>query len=538
MELRAYLNILQQRRWLVISVFAAVVAVTAFVSWRLTPIYEAVAKVEVQPAATSSDDAARLLESLVDPTLGLQTQVELIQSQAVLGRVAVNVGLPSIERLEEQLAVRLVPDTQIVEVSIEHQQADTASEWANAIASAYVNFRRDRALDASLAAREQINRDIEEVQTRLSELEDEASASGASIRAGRDRALARLGALEAQLQSLPEEGDLLRGGGTVISAAQTPTEPVRPKKAVNLAISMVLGGLLGVGIALVADTLDDKIRTPEEVEEKVGAPILGYIPFVKAWDQQNRAGLAMFGTKASGAAEAYRTLRTNLSFVALERPLKTILVTGVLAGTGKSTCAANLAATLAQGGSKVILVSADLRRPSVHRLFELSNSKGLVTALDQKSDLCESLQDTEIRTLKLLAAGGLPPNPTEILASQRFGQLLVELRDLADYVVVDAPPVLGLGDSSALASQVDGVLFVVRPGAATKREVMHAGEQLRKAGGRVIGCLLNAVEANQGYGYYYHYYYSQYGVATNGQDSNGRGSGQDKPREPESALKS
>lgn len=237
---------------------------------------------------------------------------------------------------------------------------------------------------------------------------------------------------------------------------------------------------------------------------------------VKGWGNDKQPTLAMDSELGSGAEEAYRTLITNLRFVSLERTLRTILVTSPVAQAGKSTTAANLAATLALSGDKVVLVSTDLRRPSAHKFFGLSNTVGLLQAIDRKFPLVDALQEDQIPSLRVLAAGGLPPNPTEILDSVRFGEILSSLENLADIVVIDSAPVLGLGDASALASQVDGILLVVKTGAVTKREVSHAADQLRKAGGTVVGCVLNAIDAVDGYGYYYHYYYSQYAANENG----------------------
>lgn len=508
-DIRTYLKILSRRKWLVLATFLVVVASTALVTWRLTPIYESVARVEVQPTSSSPSETSRVLESLVDPTRGLQTQVELVKSQAVLAVAARKLGIASTDDLEDSLAVELLPDTQIVEITVEHESPNEASDWANAVANAYITFRRDRALDTSLSASEAIVRDIEGVKDRITEIDTRAQAdppTATSLRAERDRAVAQLNALEAQLQVLPDAEAVRRGGGTIVSAAKTPTDPVRPRKALNLALAAIMGTLLGLAVAFTAENLDDRIKNPEEAEERVGAPVLGYIPLVKEWAGSNRPRLAIQDNTASGAAEAYRTLKANLRFVSLEKPVRTVLITGAVAEAGKSTSAANLAVTLAQGGDKVVLVSADLRRPSVHKFFGLSNARGLTDALDPNFPLERALQENGIPNLRVLAAGGLPPNPTEILASERFAQILLELQNLADFVIIDAPPVLGLGDSSALASKVDGVLFVVRMGAVTKRELSDATDQLQKAGGKIIGCVLNAVQAQGGYGYYYHYY--------------------------------
>lgn len=521
-DLRSYLKLLSRRRWIIVAALLTVVAATALVTWRLTPIYEGVAQVEVQPPSSSSSEASRTLEALVDPTRGLQTQVKLVESDAVLRLAAQGLRLPSTNDLRDGLSVELLPDTQIIEIRVLHERPDEAQGWANAMAEAYLTFRRDRVLQNSLEARESLNLQIDELQKTLVDFDvrsQQDPASAARLRAERDRAIVQLNVLETERNDLPNEKDVSRGGGTIITTAQLPESPVRPQKALNLAMAVVVGMIVGLGLALVAENLDDRLKSPEEVEERVGAPVLGYIPMVKEWNDAERPGLAMLSATASGAAEAYRTLRTNLRFVSLERPLRTILVTSPVAGAGKSTTAANLAATLAQGGSKVVLVSADLRRPSVHKTFNLSNSKGIVDVLDPGVSLGSVLQRPAISNLRFLATGGLPPNPTEILGSDRFNLILGQLRDLADYVIIDAPPVLGLGDSSALASKVDGILMVIRTGAVTKRELSHSTDQLRKAGGTVAGCVLNAVEAEDGYGYYYHYYYSQYQDSGNGEKS-------------------
>ena len=521
-DLRAYLKVLSRRRWILIATLLTVVATTALVTWRMTPIYEGETLVEVLPAALSTDEVSKSLEIFTDPTRGLQTQVTLAQSEGVLRLAAGELNLPGFEDLEEALSVELLPDTQILAIRVQHARPDEARSWANAVANAFLSFRQNTAVERSSTLRSEIESNLEDVQRQISEIDvrsQQDPAAAASLRAERDRRVAELNDLQRRLGALPDSDRLQEGGGRIITTAQLPTEPVRPRKALNLALALVVGTLLGLGLALLAENLDDRLKNPEEVEERVGAPVLGYIPLVKEWSESGTSKVAILSATASGAAEAYRTLRANLRFVSLEKPLHIILVTSPVAGAGKSTTSANLAATLAQGGSKVVLVSADLRRPSIHKFFGLSNSRGVIDILDPEYALRGALQKPDIPNLRLLATGGLPPNPTEILASERFGQILAQLRDVADYVILDAPPVLGLGDASVLASKVDGVLVVVRTGSVTKRELSHAVDQLSKAGGNIAGIVLNAVEPDDGYGYYYHYYYSQYQETPNGDGS-------------------
>lgn len=518
-DIRSYLKVLARRKYLLLTSLAIVVAVTALVTWRMTPVYEAEALVELQPTSLSSSETSRTLEALVvDAARGLQSQVTIAQGESVLQIAAAELGISSTEVLKDSLRVELIPETQILEISVEHERPDEARSWANAVAQAFLVFRRESAVENTTELRQQINDDIEDVQRRIAEIDAQSSGSEAptTLRSERDRYLLRLNILEQELSELPDPDRMQRGGGRVITSAQLPTDPVRPNKLLNLALAVIVGSLLGLGLVLLAENLDDRFKNPDEVEARVGAPVLGYIPLVREWNESGNSKVAIRSATASGAAEAYRTLRANLRFVSLEKPLRTILVTSPVANAGKSTTSANLAATLAQGGSKVVLVSADLRRPTIHKFFGLSNSIGVVDILDPDFPLGEAFQKPDLPNLRLLATGGLPPNPTEILGSERFAAILDQLRGVADYVILDAPPVLGLGDSSALASRVDGVLLVIRTGTVTKREISHAVDQLQKAGGRVAGAVLNAVEADDGYGHYYHYYYSQYQEPTNG----------------------
>jgi len=189
--------------------------------------------------------------------------------------------------------------------------------------------------------------------------------------------------------------------------------------------------------------------------------------------------------------------------------LRTLLVTSSVSGEGKSTTAANLAAAFAVSGVRTILVSADLRRPSVHRYFGLQNAVGVVDAVMPDVPLERLLQANQLPDLRILAAGRIPPNPAEILGSSRFAEVLDTLSAAADLVIIDSPPLLGVADASALASRVDGVLLVVNPAEVNRRTLTHAEAQLRKAGGRLLGVLLNASGPSMGYGYGYGYgYYS------------------------------
>lgn len=209
----------------------------------------------------------------------------------------------------------------------------------------------------------------------------------------------------------------------------------------------------------------------------------------------------------SVAAEAYRILRTNLQFTNPDRPLKSLLVTSPTVGDGKSTVTANLAVSFAQVGKRTIIVNADLRRPSVHKLFHVPDGVGLTSVLVGQATVEEALRATEVPDVRLLTAGPMPPNPAELLQSQRMRDVMEELEKHADIVLYDAPPVTVVTDAGLLAPHADGCILVVSLG-VTRREMVRAGaEQLERVGGRILGVVANRV--NHGAGYYYYYYYAE-----------------------------
>ncbi|HHS97574.1 MAG TPA: polysaccharide biosynthesis tyrosine autokinase [Chloroflexi bacterium] len=206
----------------------------------------------------------------------------------------------------------------------------------------------------------------------------------------------------------------------------------------------------------------------------------------------------------SPAAEAYRTLRTNLTFAGLDKPIETLVVTSAAPGEGKSTTLANLAVTMAQGERRTILVDADLRRPSLHEIFEVPNSQGLTTMFVDQDALKEPpLAETGVENLLLLPSGPLPPNPADLLGSRRMEQVIAALRERADLVLFDAPPVIAVTDAAVLGTKVDGVLLVVRAGHTRREHAQRAKELLERVHVRVIGAVLTNAPVDVTLGGYY-----------------------------------
>ena len=211
----------------------------------------------------------------------------------------------------------------------------------------------------------------------------------------------------------------------------------------------------------------------------------------------------------SPISEAYRVIRTNLQFTSLDNPLKVIMVTSSIPGEGKSTTVTNLAVTFAQTGSRVLIVDADLRKPRLHKLFHITNKRGLTGAIMQLDKVSEFIQDTGIENLSIMTSGTIPPNPSELLGSKKMKNLIEKLKTLYDFVIIDSPPVGVITDAQLLATLSDGVLIVAASAEVTNEALNHSKQLLENVNAKIIGIILNKLERESN-GYYYYNYYAAY----------------------------
>lgn len=211
----------------------------------------------------------------------------------------------------------------------------------------------------------------------------------------------------------------------------------------------------------------------------------------------------------SPISEAYRVIRTNLQFTSLDNPLKVIMVTSSIPGEGKSTTVTNLAVTFAQTGSRVLIVDADLRKPRLHKLFHITNKRGLTGAIMQLDKVSEFIQDTGVENLSIMTSGTIPPNPSELLGSKKMKNLIEKLEGLYDFVIIDSPPVGVITDAQLLATLSDGVLIVAASAEVTNEALNHSKQLLENVNAKIIGIILNKLERESN-GYYYYNYYAAY----------------------------
>ena len=294
----------------------------------------------------------------------------------------------------------------------------------------------------------------------------------------------------------------VRKSSEVMERALVPTSPIRPRKATNIVLAGLLGVFLGLCLALLQELFDDRINNPEEAERVLRVPTLGHIPMIEEEGLRLIRDISTF----SPLMEAYRSLRTNINFAAVGSQLRSLVVTSSVPAEGKSTTVANLAMAMALDNKRVIVVDADLRRPSLHKLFKKDSSPGLTDLLVGTHTIDEVIQETNVPGVRVIPAGSPPPNPAELLGSAAMGHILEVLEQICDIVIFDSPPTLAVADAVVLASRTDGVLLLVGYGETKKTSTKKAIEILSRASANLLGVVLNRIEGPNN-GYYYGKYY-------------------------------
>ncbi len=306
----------------------------------------------------------------------------------------------------------------------------------------------------------------------------------------------------------------------VVEPAHADPGFVKPRVMLNLVLAVIVGLVLGVGLAFFLDYLDDSVKNAEDIQSVTMLPVLGTIGHQHlAKERRPSQGPHLMGLEDSRSqlAESFRTLRTNILFTSVDRPRRLIIFSSPLPEDGKTTCVANLAVALSQTDKKVLLVDADLRKPALHRVFPCHRSPGLVNVLveeDWQKALGGAIQRTRSQGLYLLVCGERPPNPNEMLGSEKMGQLIEFLAKRFEFVLFDSPPLLGVSDAVVLAQRLDGVVLVVRGGKTPQPSLKSSVELVSRAQAQVVGIVLNDIDFRREryyYAYNYKYYDKYYG---------------------------
>jgi tyrosine-protein kinase len=581
MELRTYLDILR-RRWKLIAAATMIVALTAGITSALkTPMYQAGAQVLLRPndPLEQIGTERQASRNAVDADRYLSAQLDIIESEVVAREAAKEVPGASLKELRRQVNASQSGATDIVRISATDPDPARAAKVANAFAKAYIENRRQFAVAGLERAAKEIDAKLAELQDRVaqldSQIEDDQTAQekaaaknkkptplpapvattlpgqpvapvpvpvpavdnftptdDQALSAARYAAALQYQSLYAQQQTLLVNKSLKKGEAELIAEAEVPESPASPKPKRDTALGGIVGLLLGLGIVFLKEQLDERLRTREEAETATGLTVLAELPFDEESEREPDK-LASHLHPTGAMAEATRGLRTSLTFLGVDEPLRRIVVTSSGPAEGKSTVAANLATVYAQSGLRTIVVSADLRRPRIDSIFGIEGGVGLSDVIaglaelgrpssngsgpkveSVEGTLAAALRPTAVDGLFLLPAGKLPPNPAELLGSKKAQDVLDALSGLADVVVIDTPPVLAVTDAAVLAPRADGVVIVASAGQTHKGALARSASTLAATHARVLGLVFNKVEgkSGSGYGSYGGYYRAYYGT--------------------------
>ncbi len=511
-SLHDYWRVLLRRKWIVVLGVLAAVVPAAVMSLMQDPVYEASATMLVRSLPGDNLFGTSYL-GYIDPDRVVANEIQVLQSQTVYQRLKQDLGLTT-----NPPGVRGsgVGSTDLISASVRSGDPTTAQVLATAYVNAYIGQKRTEIIDGLVAAGEELQTKISELQLRIDDLnaklEAAPEAETSLIEQGRQLLVSQQGLFKQKLDQLQVDTALNSGTAQLVQSAAKPTAPIEPKPRRTIMLAFMVGLLLGIGAAFLVDFLDDSIRTPEDLADVAGKrPVLAVVPVDPPPDNRPIS----ISRPDDLAVEAYRTLRTNVQFLGFEGTMRSIQITSSVPGEGKTTTATNLAVVLAQAGNRVVLVDADLRRPRVHEVFGLDGSNGLTTALVGDAAPLKIHRIAEY--LSVIVSGAAPPNPSEMLSGKRMAQIMEALNRQFDFVIIDSAPVLPVSDAVALSRQVDGVLVVAQSGRTSLPQLRQTLASLEQVSAPVLGMVLNkASSGNGGYGHGYGYGYRYTRPSTEG----------------------
>ncbi|MEV6859382.1 polysaccharide biosynthesis tyrosine autokinase [Streptosporangium subroseum] len=403
----------------------------------------------------------------------VQSYANLLSSRRVVSEIAKG---DDIQRVQANITTEAVPGTVLLRATVADGNPARAAQLANSLGTAFIRL-------------------IEEIE-RPTPVRRPADKDGSAHKNGRSS-----GKDDRPVKIIPPSVKV-----AIVDQAQVPQNPISPKPLINLAVAVMIGLFLSVGSLVLRDRLDTTVKTSEVLQQTSKSSVLGIIGYER---DARRHPLILRNRGRSSRSEAFRSLRTNLQFIGVDRQPKSLVVTSCLPGEGKSSTATNLAITLAQAGWRVILVDGDLRRPRIPSYLGIEGAVGLTDVLIDKVYLRNAVQTWGEPSLSVLPSGQIPPNPSELLGSDGMRRVLAQLTETFDMVIIDAPPLLPVTDAATLAATCDGVLIVARYGKTRREHIIRAAELLASINARVVGSVLNfaPVKSSHYYGYGYGYGY-------------------------------
>jgi len=519
-DLAHVVRVLRERKWIIIGLAVVAVAGSLCVSKLSSPQYKATADVVLQNTRLDEALFGAQIFRINDQERALATAVNLVETSSVVERVKADLGTSrSVASLQEMVTVTTVPAADIIRISAVSSTASEAAEVANSFARQFILFRQETDREVLRAAQAQVRAQFDAMTPA-----EQASARGLT--------------LSQKIEELAVLESMQTGGFELAQEAVAPTTPFAPRVYRNAGIALVLGLILGIAVAFLLHVLDRRIKDEDVAQKEFGTPVLATVPLIRSHRHgfSTRRGhwAAPVGFADSGrpSLEAFRTLRSNLKYFQIDRELKALLVTSPLPREGKTTTSINLSLALSMSGSRVILVEADLRRPMIHTYLGLRDRPGLSNLLTGTLEIAQVAQVVDVKPLLpgddtsrvagvnepavarasgllCVTAGPLPPNPAELLATEKATSVLRELTRLCDYLVIDAPPLLLASDALELAKNADGVVLVAKLSTTKIEEARRARETLHRVGIAPIGVVVLGAKRAKAYYRRYGGYYAK-----------------------------
>jgi capsular polysaccharide biosynthesis protein/Mrp family chromosome partitioning ATPase len=525
-ELTDYIRVIRERWWVIVAALVIVVVLTVVLSLVSTPQYRSEARLLYQKTNLDQALFGSQILSTSDQNRAVQTGAELVELKPVAEAVISQLGTSrSVSALLQMVSVRADTSTNVVSVEAVSTDATESADVANAFADQFVLSRAaaDKAVVAS--AREVVKEQLDTLSAA-----DTASDYGLM--------------LKEKYETLRILESMQNGGFTVVERATTPADPFSPQPVRNAIIAFVAGLVLGTALAFLLDCLDRRIKDEKTIEKELGAPVLASVPTVGGrWGGKNgdRVASTVGFVQHPALLESFRTLRSSLQYFGLDKEHPVWLITSALPEEGKTTTIVNLGLSLALSGKRVIVLEADLRRPALHKYLGVNQGPGLSNVLAGTSKLGDALQLVKAdefvpsegrrrqgeargellqRNFYALTSGPLPPNPAELLASDRMTKVIEELSHMTDCLLIDSPPVVLVSDALTVAPRTDGVILTTLLGATTRDELHQMRTIFERAGTRVIGAVAGGRKESSAF-----YHKGAYGYGTYGYGKYGYGYG-------------
>lgn len=517
MELHQFVNVLRKWWWLILLSTLVAGASSWYIVKDEPPVYQTSTTLMIGQALEKADPT--YADFYTSERLA-QTYSELVLREPILKKTAEALGFGDQWRaLKGQIGANVVAGTQLLEIRVTDTDPQRAKAIADELADqlkTLVNKQEDGNTAFIRTQVESLEGKIPAAQEEIQRLEEQLTETFSARQV--EELQSQINSLRNQVniwQSTYAQYQTLLGSGSanyldIIEEAPLSSVPIGPNRPMQIALAAGIGLILSLAAAVLLEYLDDTLKSPDDVSKMISLTTLGVITRITGSTPAEK--LITLRYPKSPISEAYRAMRTNLQYSSLDEPIRTLVITSANPKEGKSTTLSNLGIVMAQAGKSVVVVDADLRRPMLHRIFQVQNKRGLTDLLLQDVPVLDGcLQETGIENLRVLTSGPLPPNPSELLGSKRMQNLLAVLSAEADVVLLDTPPALAVTDAVVLGSQADGVLLVTDAGKTRRGAARQAVESLRKVGATLTGVAMNRLSTRGlGRGYYYYYYYYYY----------------------------